>query len=209
MGRPSKATKARRNNLQRLKNHQKSTVEGVSNDEASYFEDEDLLEHVLDDAFSSEDDSYSDDPDSDDEELEDDELDGLMNEAKIEHFNAILFEAQAIAVKAECEASGKRTKRKRHYTGNSNRTRQYHAQKRRQLAATGQKFINSWFSKKRKLDSTTGLQPNHRPAIIEVSEDSEPSDDEEVEDEDDVNASLHRLFPGTVPVSISKLKTKK
>ena len=47
-----------------------------------------------------------------DEELDRDKLDGLINEAKIEHFNAILFEAQAMAVKAEHEANGEKPKRK-------------------------------------------------------------------------------------------------
>jgi hypothetical protein len=57
-----------------------------------------------------------------DEELDKDELDGLINEAKIEHFNVIIFEAQAMAVKAECKANGEKPKHKQHYTGNSTHT---------------------------------------------------------------------------------------
>jgi len=192
MGRQSKATKARRSNLGRLNNPQNPSVEDASDDEDLDFEDNDLLEHgffFLDDS-PSEEDSDSDE----DEELDEDELDGLINEAKIEHFNAILFEAQAMAVKAEREANGEKPKRKRHYTGNSTRTRQYHAQKRRQLAATGQKLINSWFSREKKPNI---LPPkDSAPEVVEISDNSDAS-----EGEDEIDACVHRLFPGTAPVS--------
>jgi hypothetical protein len=202
MGRQSNATRARLNNLGKTNNPQNPSVEDVSDHEDSDFED-DLLEHgffFLDDEPESED--GSDGSDSEDEEADEDELDGLTNEAEIEHFNAILFEAQAMAVKAEREAIGEKPKRKRHYTGNSNRTLRYHAQKRRQLAATGQKFISSWFSTRGKPNLTEDAQE-----IIEISEDSDPSDNEEDGGEDDVDASLHRLFPGTS--SVSRLKLNK
>ena len=192
MGRQSKATKARRSNLGRLNNPQNPSVEDASDDEDLDFEDNDLLEHgffFLDDS-PSEGDSDSDE----DEELDEDELDGLINEAKIEHFNAILFEAQAMAVKAEREANGEKPKRKRHYMGNSTRTRQYHAQKRRQLAATGQKLINSWFSREKKPNI---LPPkDSAPEVVEISDNSDAS-----EGEDEIDACVHRLFPGTAPVS--------
>ena len=55
-----------------------------------------------------------------------DELDGLQNEAEIKHFNAVLLEAQAMAVKAEHEAAGKKSKHKWHNTGNSDRTKRRH-----------------------------------------------------------------------------------
>ena len=92
MGRHSKATKALHSNLRRLKNPQNPSVEDAqaSDDEDLDFEDDDLLEHgffFLDDEspFEEED---SDASDSDeDEELDEDELDGLINEAKTEHFN--------------------------------------------------------------------------------------------------------------------------
>ena len=114
MGRHSKATKARHSNLGRLKNPQKSSVEDASDDEDLDFEDDNLLEHgffFLDDESPSEEDSDASDSDED-EELDEDELDGLINEAKIKHFNAILFEAQAMAVKAEHEANGEKPKHK-------------------------------------------------------------------------------------------------
>ena len=186
MGRQSKATMARRGNIGRPNNAQKPPVEEVS-DEDSDFEDDDLLEHGF--FFLDEESLSEEDLDGSDEELDEDELHGLISEAKIEHFNAILFEAQAMAVKAGREASGEKRKRKRHYTGNSSRTRRYHAQKRRRLLVTGQKFINSWFSKEKKLTSSDA------PEIIEVSDDSGDSEGEENEDE--VDASLQRLFPNT------------
>ena len=204
MGRQSKATKARRSNLGRLNNPQNPSVEDASDDEDSDFEDNDLLEHgffFLDDEPPSGEDPDVSDSDED-EELDEDELDGLINEEQIEHFNAILFEAQAMAVKAEREANGEKPKRKRHYTGNSTRTWQYHAQKHRQLAATGQKFINSWFSKERKPNSTTKVPPTDTLEIIEISDDSEASEGEESKGEDEIDASLHRLFPSTAPVSL-------
>ena len=85
-------------------------MEDVSNDKDSDVE-EDLLEHgffFLDDEPESE--EVSDGSDSEDEEADEDEFDGLTNEVEIEHFNAILFKAQAMAVKAECKAIGKKPK---------------------------------------------------------------------------------------------------
>lgn len=102
MGRQSKATMARRGNIGRPNNAQKPPVEEVS-DEDSDFEDDDLLEHGF--FFLDEESLSEEDLDGSDEELDEDELHGLISEAKIEHFNAILFEAQAMAVKAGREAS--------------------------------------------------------------------------------------------------------
>jgi hypothetical protein len=87
------------------------------------FEDDDLLDNgffFLDEEPPSGEDSDSDS--NEDKKLDEDELNGLINEVKIEHFNAILFEAQAMAVKAEHEANGEKPKWKQHYTGNSTRT---------------------------------------------------------------------------------------
>jgi hypothetical protein len=110
MGRPSKATKARRNNIRKLDSPKNSSVEDVS-DEDSDFEVEDLPGFIfLDDELQSED--YNDSSDSEAEEVDEDELDELLNEAEIDRFNAILFEAQAMAVKAEREAIGEKPKRK-------------------------------------------------------------------------------------------------
>ena len=104
-----------------------------------------------------------------------------------------------MVVKAERKANGEKPKCKRHYTGNSTRTQQYHAQKRRQLAATGQKFINSWFSREKKPSEL--LPKDAAPEIVEISDDSDASEDEESKDKDEIDACVHRLFPGTAPVS--------
>ena len=163
------------------------------------FEDNDLLEHgffFLDDESPSEEGSDASADSDEDEELDKDKLDGLINKAKIEHFNAIFFEAQAMAVKAEHEANGEKPKHKRHYTGNSTRTWQYHAQKRQQLGATGQKFINSWFSKEEK---PSKLLP--KDAAAEIVEILDNSDASESKDKDEIDACMHHLIPGTAPVS--------
>ena len=83
--------------------------------------------------------------------------------------------------------------------GNSTCTRQYHAQKRQQLAATGQKFIKSWFS--REEEPSELLPKDAAPEIVEISDDSDASEDEESKDKDEIDACVHHLFPGTAPVS--------
>jgi len=94
-------------------NPQNPTVEEVFDEEDADFEDKDFLEQgffFLDEEHPPEDES--DGSDSDDGEVDEDELTGLQNEVDIEHFNAVLAQAQAMAVKAECEAAGKKPKRK-------------------------------------------------------------------------------------------------
>ena len=113
MGRRSKATVARLHNLMKPANPQNPTVEEVFNEEDADFEDADFLEQgffFLDEEHPPEDES--DGSDSDDGEVDEDELTGLQNEADIEHFNAVLAQAQAMAVKAEREAAGEKPKRK-------------------------------------------------------------------------------------------------
>jgi hypothetical protein len=92
-------------------NPQNPTIEEVLDDEDMGFKDEDYLEHkffFLDKEPTSEEDSNSDGFDTD-EEVDEDELKGLENEADIAHFNA---HAQAMAIKAECEAAGEKPKHK-------------------------------------------------------------------------------------------------
>jgi len=126
MGRRSAATRARLDNLEKAQKSQQPTVEDVPEDENMKSNDEDLLEQGF--FFADEgDEEY--DSESDDEDGEEDELYALKNKAEINHFNAILFEAQALAVKAEREAAGQKPKRKRHYTGNSKHTLRYYSQK--------------------------------------------------------------------------------
>src|SRR5277367_6476918 len=154
MGRRSKATISRLNNLPKQKNSQNPTVEDVPDQDDKNFDDEDFLEHgffFLDEESPLEEDLDGPGGDeSDNDAVDEDELTGLQNEADIEHFNAVLAKAQAMAVKAEREAAGEKPKRKRHYTGNADRTKRHHAKKRRELAATGQKLISLMFAKKGK-----------------------------------------------------------
>jgi hypothetical protein len=112
------------NNLKKPANPQNPTVEEVFNEEDADFEDDDFLEHgffFLDEEHQPGDES--DGSDSDDEEVDEDELTGLQNKAEIEHFNAVLAQAQAMVVKAEREAVSEKPKCKQHYTGNSARTK--------------------------------------------------------------------------------------
>jgi len=99
-------------------------VEDTSDDEDMDFEEDNLLEEGF--FFLDEGDAIvedSDHSDSNDDELSEDELDELQNEAEIEHFNAVLFEAQAMAAKAEREATSQKTKQKRHERDGKERER--------------------------------------------------------------------------------------
>ncbi|PPQ88778.1 hypothetical protein CVT25_010495 [Psilocybe cyanescens] len=60
---------------------------------------------IMDDIFSEEDEF-----DSEDEEVGEEELDELTKEVALNHFNAALFEAQQMAVKAKQEAMGQKPK---------------------------------------------------------------------------------------------------
>ena len=110
MGQLSKATIAQYNNHRKSQN---PTVEDTSDDEDMYFKENNLLEEgffFLDNGDAIVEDS--DHSDSNDDKLSEDELDELQNEAEIKHFNAVLFEAQVMAVKAEHEPTGQKTKQK-------------------------------------------------------------------------------------------------
>ena len=70
--------------------------------------------------WAEEDSDFKDsEAESDDGGIDEVEVDELQREAAIARFNAILIEAQEMAVKAKKEAAGKKTKWKQHYTGNS------------------------------------------------------------------------------------------
>jgi hypothetical protein len=193
MGRQSKATVARLNNFQKRKKGLKATVEDVSDEGDSEFAEDNLLMHNGDDGIAFSDGSDSEGGSESEAEEVEEEIDGLKNEAAINHFNQVLFEAQAMAVKAEKEAAGEQPKHKRHYTGNSARTKRHHAQKRRHLATTGQQFISSMFVK----DKGRTTEMNTEREVAEIEDASESSDEED----DDVDASLRRLFPEDDQVS--------
>ena len=204
MGQWSKATLAWLNNFSKPINPQNPTVEEVFDDENTHFEDkdEDFLEHgffFLDEEQQPGEDL--DDSDSD-EEVDEEELNELKNEADIEHFNAVLAQAQAMAVKAERKAAGEKLKHKRHYMGNSACTKWHHAQRHRELAVTGQKLISSMFTT-RQQKTTLPPEENETPPdiqAVEVIDDSDPSD----VDDDDIEEALKQLFPSECAVSILK-----
>ena len=220
MGRRSKAATARLNNLGQLETSRNLTIDDAQisdHDDGMNIEGEDLLEEgffFLDEGDDSDImiDEDSEGSESEDEGIDEDELDELQNEADIEYFNAVLIEAQVMAVNAEREAAGqKKSKRKRHYTGNLDRTKRYHAQKRRVLAATGQKLISTMFSTRKTSDLTTQLdsQGNTARNIIEIVDEASENDSESEDDgSDEINASLQRLFPNRILVSFLKLKSR-
>jgi hypothetical protein len=143
----------------------------------------------LDKEPTSEEDSDSDGFDTD-EEVDEDELEGLENEADIAHFNAVLTHAQAMAIKAECEAAGEKPKRKWHYMGNSVHTKWHHAQKRRELAATSQTLISSMFTKK--VTELTPMEEQEAPPdAIEIVDDPDSSG----EGDNEIETPLKQLFP--------------
>ena len=219
MGRRSKAATARLNNLGQLEMSRNLTIDDAQisdHDDGMNIEGEVLLEEgffFLDEGDDSDImiDEDSEGSESEDEGIDEDELDELQNEADIEYFNAVLIEAQVMAVNAEREAAGqKKSKRKRHYTGNSDRTKRYHAQKRRALAATGQKLISTMFLTRKTSDLTTQLdsQGNTARNIIEIVDEALENDSESEDDgSDEINASLQRLFPNRILVSFLKLKS--
>ena len=204
MGRQSKATISRLSNLQKSKNTHIPTFNDVFDEEDTISDDEDFPDHgffLPDEGISHEEDSEDSDSD-DDEEFDEEELNELQNEADIDHFKAVLAHAQAMAVKAEREAAGEKPKRKRHYTGNSDRTKRHHAQKRRKLEATGQKLISSMIFTKKAKEPTAH--------ITEANQEQQIFDDLDLEDldGDEIDASLKELFPGQLEgdLEVSSLK---
>ena len=188
MGRWSKGIISRLNNFRKDKNTLTPLVEHDFDEIEEMDSDEDFqdLEHghfLLDKGNSHEEDTEDSDSDSSDEELDKEELTELQKEADLEHFRTILTHAQAMAVKAECEAAGKKPKRKRHYAGNSDRTKWDHAQKHRKLEVTGQKLISSMFTKAEKFElkepAAEVEEANH--PIIDTFNDSDLDDGNEIE----------------------------
>lgn len=128
MGRHTKANIAHLNNLSVS---QKQPRTWSSDDESSDFEPLEEVLFMLDEFSDSDSDMGEGDFDSELEDLAigeiEDELEGLKNEDSLHRFSAILFTAQQLAVKAEQEAAETKPKCKKHYTGNSSRTKRYHA----------------------------------------------------------------------------------
>jgi hypothetical protein len=81
-------------------------------------------------------------------ELDEAELDQLRTKGEVLQFATMLTKAQAVAVEVKREQAKLKPTRKHHYTGNSVCIKWYHAQKRQQLALTGQKFIGHWLKRR-------------------------------------------------------------
>jgi hypothetical protein len=134
MGRCSKATISCINNLGHAQKKLQAQVEDIMDPQDPYFEGNppqncsiDLLEEGF---FMLDEDLDSDDEDeTEDKECKDESMDKPVTDADIIAFTQILAEAQLAAVKAEHIATAEKPNWKSHYTGNSQRTKRYHAQK--------------------------------------------------------------------------------
>jgi len=208
MGRPSKNTTSRLKNLKGTSGHQKATVEDITDSEDEIYVPSaqngpsDLMEEGF--FFLDEESCSDEDSDFGDEEMDDDELKELETEEQIYRFNAILAEAQAVAIQAAKEAAESKPKRKRHYTGNSARTVRHYALKRRQLEASGQKLISSMFLKCK--DSGPPVHVAPQPEVLEVPD--EDSDSEDEFDEPEIQERVHQLFSCPVEVRMFTMQAR-
>lgn len=92
-----------------------------------------------------------------------------------------------MALQAEREIAEAQPKRKKHYTGNAPRTKRFHAQKRRELEATGQKSITAFFGVKPAQTEQKALSSQTTKQVPEVTE---LDSDDEVE----IVERLNRIF---------------
>ena len=210
MGRKSKASKSRIQNLTSGTTSTSQSQEACMDDSECDAEDDfvppqpedNAFKFIAFDAYDSESDSdyNSDDANSSDDGFDSDEEDQEDNEdvktdADLLRFATILSEAQAIAIKMESDGAEFQPKRGKHYTGNSARTKRLHAQKRRTLQAEGQKFISHWFSAKTAelpIPQDTEIIPSTSVpgSDIESDEEKETSDSEVI----NIEEHMERIF---------------
>ena len=205
MGRRSKAVQSRLQNLGQPPKSQKARVDDVTDEDDSDTSGNVPIaaigtggshsEHgfiVFEDYESDSDgdhtpdssDSDSEDTDSDFEDEDDREI---RNDADLLRFSAILAEAQRVAVKLEKEND--KPRRPKRYTGNAPRTKRFHAQKRRTLAAEGQKFIGQFFTAK-------GKAPTRPPADQPRNRSESDPDSSDEESIIDIDEHLDRILGG-------------
>ncbi|KAF8516431.1 hypothetical protein BU17DRAFT_92771 [Hysterangium stoloniferum] len=124
---PEKGTNLHENNGKAVKGNL------ITDPQDPYFDGNHPQNHsidLLEGFFMLEEDLNSDSEDElEDEECEDESTDEPMTNTDIVAFTQKLAEAQLAAVKAECIAMAEKPNWKCHYTGNSKRTKWYHAQK--------------------------------------------------------------------------------
>jgi hypothetical protein len=191
MGRRSKAAQSRLQSLGQPPKSQKARVDDVTDSEDEGDSSPDHLDAavnvpiekdygfiVFEDYESDSDDDHIPGP-SDSEEtesnFEDEDDQEIKDDADLLRFSAILTEAQRVAVKLEQDSE--KPKRPKHYTGNAPRTKRFHAQKRRTLAAEGQKFISQFFPGRANLPQptvslpdTSGYESDDEESLIDINE---------------------------------------
>lgn len=206
MGRRSRAALSRVSNLRHAQKNLPAHVEDISDPQNLYFDRNPPEEGF----FMLEEDLGSDsDSEIEDEENKDESTDKIasLTDADIVAFTRRLAEAQLAAVKAEQITMTEKPNRKRRYTGNSERTKRYHAQKRRKLGETGQQFIQSFFKNKTAIES----MPDSGSGEIDSEDEVLPvgaSEDEDDEAAVEIVADsgedhLRRLFPEDDEIKVS------
>ncbi|TFK18794.1 hypothetical protein FA15DRAFT_709549 [Coprinopsis marcescibilis] len=212
MGRRSKKSNTRLSNLSKTYSHQKQSqnINTSSKDEdytpnstssaSENSETNPILFPVLEEDVSSSD--YDLDPDLEAEEIDKNKLEDLKNEEEMYRFSSILQGAQKLAVKAEREQKEQKPHCPRHYTGNAPQTKQFYAQKRRELAAGGQAFIHA-FLKKKAPDPPKTPQNNTENIPEEVDTVSDDEDD----DNSDIEEAISTIFehPEQPPVDPARV----
>jgi hypothetical protein len=198
MGRRSKATQSRLQNLREASKSQRMRVHDVTSDEDEDSSGDAVIEDIgtgakhgfivfEDNEIDSDNDHIPGSNDSDskdgDSDFEDEETNEIRIEADLLCFSAILTEAQRVAVKLEQESDA--PKRPKRYTGNAPRMKRFHAQKSHTLAAEGQKFISQFFTANAKMPPQQSV--NQPP----IPSDSDSSDKESIID---VNEHLDQIF---------------
>jgi hypothetical protein len=195
MGRQTKAAQARIQNLRNNSASQQSS-EPLHNTLSS--QEHTAIFSVLEDDESESASDYtpsdSDDFDSADEDEYDVEGD-IQNDADLLRFSSILVELQAVAVKMEAKKAEFKPRRTKHYTGNSQRTKRFHAQKRHTISAKGQKFISHFFQKQEIERLTHQLSDSTN---LDSSSDSDSDTDELGTSLINVDEHIQQIFSSTI-----------
>ncbi|KAF8583560.1 hypothetical protein K439DRAFT_1617363 [Ramaria rubella] len=226
MPRKSKSVQKRLQNLPQLRILHKVTVEEVP-DEAFTLETMPMaMEGDSDDEYDEDDEIIAnfevlenegfvecdeEDSEDDDEEAEAESKD----DATLLLFSQTLQKAHDVAVAAEQEKEAGQ-KRKKHYTGNSQRSKERWASKRRMLQVPGKKvFISDFFKQSRKeteviyasSDELEELSESHAPTPAPALNRVENYQDKSTSIEHNDNAAAGNRSPEdvTIPSSISEL----
>ena len=128
-----------------------------------------------------------------DSDLQDEDHQEIRNDVELLQFTAILAEVQKVAVKLEQQIQESKPNCPKHYTRTAPCTKRTHAQKRRTIAAEGQKSINQYFTASAKVP-----QPAP-PSSQNVGPDSDDNEKFIV----DIEEHLDQIFGGPEDVHMA------